>query len=425
MLHFEVENLRTFSGRHSFPIAPLTIVTGENSSGKSSLLAGLACICDPDGFPLRPSFNRAPYSLGTFETIASRRGSRSPRKFSLGYRYDLPRPGQPHSVTAVYEDVEGRPALGSLVVAIGKDRVSLHVNLDYQRGFAGLIRIKVDDHTTEEEFSVPRQPLEGRVPDLSSLLLSLMWRSKGARKGVAPDLVSRLLRFTMTLSPANAISVAPIRTKPERVYGQPTDLYDPSGNHIPFVLDRLQRVPTGREAKAVLEALERFGAASGMYSRLSVKRLGRKSGAPFQLQATISGRPRNLIDIGYGVSQALPVVVQIALLKARDILLLQQPEVHLHPRAQAALGSLFAVQLAKGRRRFVVETHSDFIIDRVRQEVAAGTLAPEAVRVLFIERNRTRTKVWAMEVDSRGNLLKAPPAYGSFFLEEQMNLLGR
>ena len=51
--------------------------------------------------------------------------------------------------------------------------------------------------------------------------------------------------------------------------------------------------------------------------------------------------------------------------------LLQQPEVHLHPQAQAALGTLFC-QVAAGGRQLIIETHSDYIIDRVRMDVRDG-----------------------------------------------------
>src|SRR5881396_1662040 len=74
----------------------------------------------------------------------------------------------------------------------------------------------------------------------------------------------------------------------------------------------------------------------------------------------------NLVDVGYGVSQALPILVDTLQRPAADeVFLLQQPEVHLHPRAQAELGSFFVSQAGK-KRRFVIETHSDYLVDRVR-----------------------------------------------------------
>jgi hypothetical protein len=52
-----LENVRCFAGEHTVRIRPLTILVGENSSGKSTFLAALSAVCDPVGFPMQPSFN--------------------------------------------------------------------------------------------------------------------------------------------------------------------------------------------------------------------------------------------------------------------------------------------------------------------------------------------------------------------------------
>jgi predicted ATPase len=106
-------------------------------------------------------------------------------------------------------------------------------------------------------------------------------------------------------------------------------------------------------------------------------------------------------------------------------LLLQQPEVHLHPRAQAALGALFAQLAAKGHRSMIVETHSDYLIDRVRQDVAAGKISPKIVALLYLHREGLEKKCHLIELDRLGNLIDPPDYYRSFFLEEEWRLLRR
>ena len=120
--------------------------------------------------------------------------------------------------------------------------------------------------------------------------------------------------------------------------------------------------------EALREALERFGRESGLYDEIAVKPLGKRGGEPFQMHVRKFGRRakgplRNLVDVGYGVSQALPVITELFRDDETPMFLLQQPEVHLHPSAQAALGSLFC-QIANWRRQLVVETHSDHLLDR-------------------------------------------------------------
>jgi predicted ATPase len=76
-----------------------------------------------------------------------------------------------------------------------------------------------------------------------------------------------------------------------------------------------------------------------------------------------------MADVGFGVSQVLPVLVLGLLSETDSILIFEQPEIHLHPRAQARLGELL-VCLAKTGRRVLIETHSDHLINRLRRVVA-------------------------------------------------------
>ena len=99
--------------------------------------------------------------------------------------------------------------------------------------------------------------------------------------------------------------------------------------------------------------------------------------------------------------------------------LLQQPEVHLHPSAQAALGSLFC-RVADWDRQIVIETHSDHLLDRVRMDVrdGAGALKPEDVSILYFERQGLSVRIHSLRIDEEGNVLNAPPGYRRFFMDE-------
>ena len=173
-------------------------------------------------------------------------------------------------------------------------------------------------------------------------------------------------------------------------------------------------------------AIEQFGQAAGLFDEIAVKPLGKKESEPFQVQVRKSGRKvkvkgpyRNLIDVGYGVSQVLPIITELMHRDAPPMFLMQQPEVHLHPSAQAALGSLFC-QVAGPRRQLVVETHSDHMLDRVRMDVRDGAtkLKPEDVSILFFERGDLDVRIHSLRLDKEGNVLNAPPSYRQFFMEE-------
>ena len=185
--------------------------------------------------------------------------------------------------------------------------------------------------------------------------------------------------------------------------------------------------------ESLKEQLEDFGNESGLFGEISIKRLGKRASEPFQVQVRkfgygpkrLVGPWRNLIDVGYGVSQALPVITELLRPDAPSMFLLQQPEVHLHPSAQAALGSLFC-RIAGPKRQLVVETHSDYLMDRVRMDVRDGEsdLTPDDVSILYFEREDLDVKIHSLRIDEEGNILDAPDGYRSFFMEETSRDLG-
>lgn len=416
-----LENVRCFAGRHIIPIKPLTILVGENSSGKSTLLAALSVVCDIR-FPLNPEFDKPPYRLGNFQTIARKQPGKvfSARSFCIGFNTEGHETSR--NVEASYRWHHRRTALSKLRVESRKGTVELTLNVP-----SDTYRIEVNgapsNKLSNKELRMPaRLPRSVSVPDdWGELYLSQF--SLPERK---LEEALRLNRALTNLTLASAISIGPIRTKPERTYDDVPKDYTPEGGHIPSVLERMLSGATARKSEAALRrSLKEFGKASGLFTEVGIRNLGNQPGDPFQVMITLDGRPINLMDVGFGVSQALPVVVESILTARGNLLLLQQPEVHLHPRAQAALGSFFVDMVTNAGKSFVVETHSDYILDRIRMEVADGKLSSDSFLILYLEKEGTSSTVYPITLDSLGNLLDVPPTYREFFLREAMNLLSR
>ena len=175
--------------------------------------------------------------------------------------------------------------------------------------------------------------------------------------------------------------------------------------------------------------LVEFGKRSELFQNIEIKKIGRSLGAPFQLKFKVRGPSSNITDVGYGVSQILPILVYILdpdIAKRHQInfSLLQQPEVHLHPRAQAELSSLLATAASQGGRAFVVEMHSDYMIDRARIEIRKGNIRPEDVSLIYFEPKGNVVKVHNISFDKIGNMEGVPPHYGEFFMTEYRQLMG-
>lgn len=211
--------------------------------------------------------------------------------------------------------------------------------------------------------------------------------------------------------------IAPIRTKPSRIYDGLTREYSPEGDHAPFVLKQQLK------SSKFVEKLREFGEASGLFDLLSTHTFGKGIRNPFEVLIRLSGQSFNIENVGYGVSQVLPLIVEFLSRKEGRRFAVQQPEVHLHPRAQAALGSLLFFLAAERKHTFLIETHSDFLIDRYRLEMSKAKEAPRT-QVLFFSRTSTGNQITSIDITHKGRYPTEQPAeFRDFFVREEMQLL--
>ena len=140
------------------------------------------------------------------------------------------------------------------------------------------------------------------------------------------------------------------------------------------------------------------------------------------------GRPKNtssrtnLADLGFGTSQVLPVLVAVNQLPNGGLFTVSQPETHLHPEVQAQLADYF-VRLTKERDiRFIVETHSEYLINRMRLLVAQGTVAEEDVSVAYVMNDGDKAEVRSIELRADGRLAGAPAEFFDTYMMDVMKL---
>ena len=216
------------------------------------------------------------------------------------------------------------------------------------------------------------------------------------------------------------IDLAPIRAKPRRTNDAPQTDFSAEGDHTPYVVRK--RLSSKTQAEAFRKFLEDAGNSSGLFKSISVKQYGSGALAPFEIRIALGQTSLSLNNVGYGVSQALPVLVEIFVRPKRTAFAIQQPEVHLHPRAQATFGDLIAELARVDEKFFVVETHSDFTIDRFRLNVRKNGAIPS--QILFFERRGERNVTTAIPIDVDGKLSDdQPDSYREFFYNESLDLL--
>lgn len=425
-----LENVRSFVGWHEIPISPATVLLGENSAGKTTLL-GILSIVNNEAFPKgRNLFNQFPFEFGSFKTIAS--SKKGVGTFSIGYETEGSarfmrtenRKAQSinirQGIVAEFRDVSGLPSLVRCFAWLDDVAVEWKNKSEPEKSFEKLKLpkgIKIVRLENEQDSALDNA-MRRLLLDYPPKNQEDKEQNKEQNQKI-DELVSRVI---FGYRQTNAIAFAPMRSRPKRTYDQISDEFSAEGEHVPLLLARATD-STSREAKVLHESIKLFGKTSEMFNDVTVKRLGKGSGDPFQIQVEKGKKKPNLMDVGYGVSQVLPLLVDAQRARSGSLLLLQQPEVHLHPKAQAAIGTMIGEWVSKDNKKVVVETHSDYLVDRLRLEVKKKKLKPHDLLILYVENDGVESKVHKLSVDEEGNIRNAPEGYRDFFMQEMKALL--
>ena len=426
---FTMEEVRCFAERQEFNIRPLTFLVGENSTGKTTTLACFQVLANylSEG---EINFNSKPYLMGIFRDIV-RNSRKAEKAFKLGCTFGG-KDKKDSEWTIEFVEKKGgvEPTVRSVTLKHTDDEIVLSADNAEKRGMAFTY---CDKERNQYRISVNSAILDSNSP--SFLLNRLRHRGeRGSEEEIA--LANYLqekhggLRYSWDWGGSPVFSTAPIRSQPQRTYDPMREFDDPEGSDVPMRLMRTQATDEKRW-ESLKGRLVEFGKSSGLFQDIDVRNLARTMGNPFQLKVKVRGPNSNVIDVGYGVSQILPVLVHILdppisrqPLMEMPFFLLQQPEVHLHPRAQAALSSLLAREASQDKQSFIVETHSDYMIDRARIEIRKGNIRPEDVSLIYLEPKGNVVKVHNISFDKMGNMEGVPQHYGEFFMTEYRQLMG-
>ncbi len=128
----------------------------------------------------------------------------------------------------------------------------------------------------------------------------------------------------------------------------------------------------------------------------------------------------NIADVGFGVSQVLPVLVALLVAKPGQLVYIEQPELHLHPKAQYALAKIL-VQTAKRGVKLVIETHSSLLLLQVQTLVAKGTIDPDLVKLHWFRRSYRNgtTSIRSADLDEIGAFGNWPEDFGNVELRAE------
>lgn len=476
LTHVELENFKAFGPRTELPLAPLTLIYGANSAGKSSVIQSLLLL--KQSRASKTLVTQGPLlNVGTFQGIVHRHGG-SPLSVSVRYgtlpdwisprgtadptlprrvgwtftsdpsgqgavsmvslnfgAFELHFTGEPEGnafklLTADMENVARGLASGSLFYPYdaeaepdrSPDEVERRLANREQmarRAMRALVREDVNAILLEADGILPSANLDAPLPRLvsevdRSILTSRVGRVTRLVAGIADEVTSLL---------DSIIWIGPLRSAPRRVYDRADTTSVPGdGRHVAiYLFDHASVVEQVNDWLNRLEIpynLDVIPVNTGDEARLvgdlvAIALTDRRTG--------VAVTPA---DVGFGISQSLPIVVEL-LSNRESIIAIEQPETHLHPRLQARLADLFidATQEGGQGNQLLIETHSEHLMLRVQRRIREGALDPRNVSVLYVDQGPDgETTVMPLRLSEQGEFLDEWPH--GFFDERLDDLFG-
>lgn len=388
MLHgIGLTNFRAFK-EQNFEFKKLNVFIGKNNSGKSSALSALNVICQTilhdelDGTPLL--LNGLYDKLGTYIDVVN--GNHPRRKMGFDVSFDEYRLRIEYKYRTQRRQIE--------LVLFDLRRASKQIFKYEQRKDSFDLQLK--GQTFERIFKDVRKrrpTFRNFWPMLGPAIRSQV-RGQSADEDYAlfREIDHELFRARQRLYRhfQNYDSVSPFRDKPQRTYlysGESASKIGITGSNMATMLaaDASRR---GAARKNLAANISEWFSYTGIAKSVSVESISPRH---FELCLTSNdGTKHNLCDVGFGCSQVLPVLVgglnlfHDAPRNSGRVFVVQEPEIHLHPNAQAALGSFFVNLVSLGGQIFI-ETHSDNLVLRIARHIALGHISADDVAIFYVQ----------------------------------------
>lgn len=421
------DNFRGFTNQ-TIQIKDVNFFVGENSTGKSSILSALTILESLE------SNHFAKFSNGFSDINFYSDATNNERPFILGHS----RERKHGKATFLYEfaQIKGKPSLFSITF-VYNDHICYSNIQGYGKRPALIRPIEFSDsfsfeklsqhlHQLREEY----QSIEHDEDEPTSLtirrtnFMPMIFGTKleFAEKVFIDNDQPYTGEFAFTKSFPDIVWLAPIRAEAKRIYEDIETQFSPTGEHIPGMIKTLADRKSKKRSRTE-HLVNEFGKRSQLFESISVRKYGDESDSPFQLMVNMGETEVRITNTGYGLSQVLPIIMEVLHREEDTFFILMQPEVHLHPKAQAALGELIAGMADVEDKKFIIETHSDYLINRFRL-TKKNFKINKTSSVTFFSRTKAFNKATQINIDEKGRYdSDQPKEFRDFFIQEELSLL--
>lgn len=441
-----IKNFKSWKDTRPIRLAPLTVLFGANSAGKSSLLQLLLLLKQTAASrDLTRTLNLGDDStltdVGNYEDAVHNHDLTQRLEFELSWTI-----GEPltfRDPLANDKKIEGNAFKFSVAIVANKQSQPTVSTFTYQ------LLDSVGKCVTD--LSMNRQDGDEKF-DIHSTHYKLK-RHLGRKWPLPPPhrfygfpdetiayyqnaAFASLFSLNMERMLRSVYYIGPLREFPKPIYpwsGEtPDHAGERGGKSIEAILasgDRSFNFKNKQRTKKLPELVASQLLKMGMIHEFKIQQLadGRKEYEV--LVKTGAKRPDvKLTNIGFGVSQILPVIVECFYVPPRSVVIFEQPEIHLHPKVQADLADLFVDAICARENRlprecqYIIESHSEHFLLRLQRRIAEESLAAQNVAIHFIKSETDAASIEELKVDPYGNILNWP---AGFFGDEMKDLVAR
>jgi predicted ATPase len=432
-----IKNFKSWQDTKDIRLAPITLFFGVNSAGKTSLLQFLLMLKQTAGSPdRRRVLNLGDYSsaveLGTFEDLIYGHDSKRALEFEISWSL----PDEPMLLVDPISKAEfSGDAVKFSARIVSQDQIQRVDRLEYELQEDGKIAASVafarskakpkeydlnSDHYTFKRI----QGRPGRLPPPT--------RFYGFPDEVAFSFqnanITTDLTFALEQQLQRLMYLGPLRDVPRRSYPWAGDAPEHVGNAGRDTINALLAAAK-RKISITKHGTRKHGVAFQQLIADWLKRLGllasfdarliaaKRKEYEVRVRTPNSTQEVDLPDVGFGISQVLPVVVESFYVPPYSTVIIEQPELHLHPKVQAELADLFIDAIHSRQDKvdrsiqFVIESHSEHFLQRLQLRIAEGEIKPEEVAIYFCEAGENGSSLRALEINLLGEISNWPPDF--------------
>jgi len=396
-------NFKAWQDTGEIALEPVTLLLGTNSSGKSTLIQSLLLLKQTVQSPDRSIHlnlggdeTNDLFNFGDFDNVLRQRTSGA-RQFSLSFTFRSLATSQIRE--GEFQVCYGQNSVGGVAIQ------EWSVKTD-SRQFRSIRREKGAYSVMVDDESQPRDKGRHLSPERSVSLSAQAIAMLGQDGPVLEDLSLAIRRELESI-----IYLGPLRRKPERDYVWNKSLPGEMGSDGQRVIDVLLAsvLMKNEEQNRIMENVSNWLARMKVADRLEVKQLGRST--RYEMVVHRDGIEANLRDVGIGISQVLPALTVAYFAPVGSTIILEEPEIHLHPLAQAVLADVFVEVSQQRRVQFIVETHSEHLFRRMQTLIAKQSILPEQAAMYFVESHDGSACLRTLEMDDFGRVKNWPEGF--------------